>query len=164
MRMTFATALLAATALAAPAHAQAVDAMGPILATAPDAATLNAQCDSYVAEIERRKAALESETGPATIDGTLARYDELMVAVLGSGLGEFTLYQEVMADQERRDAGADCQVRLSSLGSEISLSRPIYDRLKAVDVSGGSTADGARIIQWPYNAADNQQWRMSTAP
>ena len=140
MRKTFATALLAASALAGPAHAQAVDAMGPILATAPDAATLNAQCDAYVSEIERRKAALENETGPATIDGTLARYDELMVAVLGSGLGEFTLYQEVMADQERRDAGADCQVRLSSLGSEISLSRPIYDRLKAVDVSGADAA------------------------
>ena len=135
MRDTIATALFAATALAGPANAQAVDAMGPILATAPDAATLNARCDAYVAEIERRQAALEAETGPATIDGTLTRYDEMMVAVLGSAMGEFSLYQQVMADQERRDAGADCQVRLSAIGSEISLSRPIYDRLKAIDAA-----------------------------
>ena len=39
MRNTIATALFAATALSAPAHAQAIDAMGPILATASDAAT-----------------------------------------------------------------------------------------------------------------------------
>ena len=140
MRKTLAPALLAASTLATPAQAGEFDALWTFLATAPDAATLDAKCDSYVAEIERRRAELEGETGPATIEGTLTRYDELMTAVLGAGLGEFTVYQEVMADQERRDAGANCQVRLSSLGSEISLSRPIYDRLKAIDVSQADEA------------------------
>lgn len=135
MRNTLASALLAASALAAPARAEVLDTMGPILATAPDAATLTAKCDSYVAAIEQRKSALEGETGAATLDGTLGRYDEL-TALLGAGSGEFTLYQQVMADQERRDAGADCQVRLATLASEISLSRPIYDRLKAIDAAG----------------------------
>jgi thimet oligopeptidase len=141
MTKTFAAALLAATTLSAmPALGAEFDPMGPVLAEAPDAATLNARCDGYVAEIERRIAALEAEAGPATIDGTLARYDELTVEALGTGLGEFTLYQQVMADQARRDAGAECQVRLSALGSEISLSRPIYDRLKAIDTSGADEA------------------------
>src|SRR5690606_21764408 len=139
MRNTIATALLAATALAGPARADVLETMGPILATAPDAATLNAKCDRYVAAIERHKTALEGETGAATIDGTLARYDAL-TALIGAGSGEFTLYQQVMADQERRDAGAACQVRLATLGSEISLSRPIYDRLKAIDASGADDA------------------------
>ncbi len=135
MTKTFAAALLAATTLSAmPARAEVLEAMGPILATAPDAATLTAKCDTIVAEIERRQAALEGETGPATLDGTLTRYDEL-TALLGAGAGEFTLYQQVMADQERRDAGADCQVRLATIASEISLSRPIYDRLKAIDAA-----------------------------
>jgi thimet oligopeptidase len=132
MRNTIATALLAASALAGPAKAQVFDTMGPILATAPDAATLNAKCDALVAAIEERKTALEGESGAATVDRTLTAYDEL-TAILGSGSGEFTLYQQVMADQERRDAGADCQVRLATIASEISLSRPIYDRLKAID-------------------------------
>ncbi len=139
MRNSLASALLAATALAAPARAEVLDQMGPILATAPDAATLNAKCDALVATIEQRKSALEGETGPATLDGTLTRYDEL-TALLGAGSGEFTLYQQVMADQERRDAGADCQVRLATIASEISLSRPIYDRLKAIDLTGADDA------------------------
>lgn len=139
MRNTVATALLAATALATPARAEVLETMGPILATAPDAATLNAKCDRYVAAIERHKAALEGENGAATIDGTLSRYDAL-TALIGAGSGEFTLYQQVMADQERRDAGAECQVRLATLSSQISLSRPIYDRLKAIDASGADPA------------------------
>ena len=135
-----ATALLAATMLSAPAHAADVlDAMGPILATAPDAATINAKCDSVLGAIQQRKSALEAETGAATIDGTLNRYDE-MTALIGAGSGEFTLYQQVMADQARRDAGADCQVKLAALSSQISLSRPIYERLKAIDATSADAA------------------------
>ncbi|OJW75376.1 MAG: hypothetical protein BGO57_12535 [Sphingomonadales bacterium 63-6] len=141
MHIQLAGVLLAATALSAtPLAAKSakpgnvVDFMGPLLATAPDAATIDGKCDLYVQEIERRIAELESETGPATVETSLARYDEL-VALIGGGSGEFTLYQEVMADQPRRDAGGNCQVRLSTLSSRISLSRPIYDRLKAIDAS-----------------------------
>ena len=83
MRNTIAAALLAATALAAPARAEVLDTMGPILATAPDAATLGAKCDRYVAAIEQHKAALEGESGAATIDGTLGRYDAL-TALIGA--------------------------------------------------------------------------------
>jgi thimet oligopeptidase len=113
--------------------------MGPILAEAADAATLDGKCDRYVAEIEARQRTLEAEAGTATLDGTLARYDEI-TALLNGGLGEFGLYQQVMADQPRRDAGAACQVRLSALGSKLSLSRPIYDRLKAIDATGADAA------------------------
>src|SRR5688572_2126411 len=107
MRNTIAAALLAATTLSAvPAEAAGVlETMGPILAEAADAATLDAKCDKYVAEIEARQTALEAETGAATVDGTLTRYDEI-TALLNGGLGEFSLYQQVMADQARRDSGA----------------------------------------------------------
>ncbi|WP_336977226.1 M3 family metallopeptidase [Altererythrobacter fulvus] len=141
MRNKIAGTLLAATALAAsPAEAKAakqpsvVDFMGPLLATASDAAAIDGKCDLFVKEIERRIAELENETGPATVGTSLVRYDEL-IALIGGGSGEFTLYQEVMADQPRRDAGGNCQVRLSTLSSKLSLSRPIYDRLKAIDAS-----------------------------
>ena len=140
MRTPIAAALLAATMLSVPAHAADVlDAMGPILANAPDAAAINAKCDSVVAAIQQRKTALEAETGAATLDRTLNAYDE-MTALIGAGSGEFTLYQQVMADQARRDAGADCQVKLAALASQISLSRPIYDRLKAIDAAGTDAA------------------------
>lgn len=141
MRTPLAAAFLAATALSgAPAQAaDVIDTMGPILATAADAATIDAKCDSYLAAIGQLKSALETESGPATIDGTLTRYDQ-MTGLIGAGSGEFTLYQQVMADQARRDAGANCQVKLSSLASEISLSRPIYDRLAAIDAKGADAA------------------------
>ena len=134
MRNTFAAALLAASTLSTiPSYAAGFDPMGPVLAEAPDAATLNARCDEYVAEVERRMAALEAETGPATLDGTLARYDELTVAVLGTGLGEFTLYQQVMADQARRDAGSECQVRLSTLGRSVVVRRKASTSMRTTD-------------------------------
>lgn len=34
---------------------------------------------------------------------------------------------------------------------------------KVADVSGGSTADGAAIIQWPASGAANQRWRTADA-
>jgi thimet oligopeptidase len=140
MHKLIAGGLLAASSLTGTASAATIlDTAGPILATATDAATLNAKCDSYISAIEARQKALESESGTATVDGTLVRYDEL-VGLIGAGQGEFTLYQQVMADQARRDAGAQCQVRLATLGSKISLSRPIYDRLRAIKANGTDAA------------------------
>ena len=141
MKSTITAAALAASALTPTlAHGETISRfMGPILATAKDAAAINAQCDRYIAEIERRKAALEAEKGPATVKGTLTKVDEIS-GLLGGALGEFSLYQQVMADDARRSAGGDCQVRLSALASKISLSRPIYDRLKAIDASGEDAA------------------------
>jgi thimet oligopeptidase len=136
MNKLIAGGLLAASSLSGTAHAASIlDTAGPILATAADAAAINAKCDTYVSAIEARQKALESETGAATLDGTFTRYDEL-VGLIGAGQGEFTIYQQVMADQERRDAGAQCQVRLATLGSKISLSRPLYERLAKVDAKG----------------------------
>jgi len=140
MNKMLAGGLLAASALSGTAHAASIlDIAGPILATAPDPETINAKCDVYVNAIETRQKELESETGAATIERTLVRYDEI-VGLIGAGQGEFTLYQEVMADQARRDAGAECQVRLATLGSKLSLSRPIYDRLAAIDAKNTDPA------------------------
>jgi thimet oligopeptidase len=141
MNKLIAGGLLAVSAVSG-GQAQGADlitTMGRILATAADAPTLNKKCDTYVAGIERRQKELEAETGPATLNRTLGRYDEIN-ALINAGQGEFTLYQQVMADQPRRDAGANCQVRLSSLASKINLSRPIYDRLKAIKTPGADAA------------------------
>lgn len=132
--------LLAATAMTSVPSFAATDqqavraAMGPILATAPDAAAISAKCRTITAEIAQRQAALEAQTGEATIANTLAEYDAIG-ALLSGGAGEFELYKQVMADEERREAGSACTVELSNLSSKLSLSRPIYDRLKAIDAS-----------------------------
>jgi len=137
MRIKLAGVLFAATALTSiPVQAENVDDfMGPIMAKAKSADEINAKCDKYINEIDRRMAELEGETGPATVGKTLVRYDELG-ALFNGGFGEFGLYQEVMADDARRDAGGECQVRLSAEVSKLGLSRPVYDRLAAIDASG----------------------------
>ncbi|MDX3198754.1 RICIN domain-containing protein, partial [Streptomyces scabiei] len=35
---------------------------------------------------------------------------------------------------------------------------------KCLDVSGGSTADGARVVLWSCNAGANQNWQASGLP
>ncbi len=68
MNKLIAGGLLAASSLTGTANAATIlDTAGPILATAPDAATINAKCDTYVSAIEARQKALESETGAATL-------------------------------------------------------------------------------------------------
>ncbi|MEO6040978.1 MAG: M3 family metallopeptidase [Croceibacterium sp.] len=141
MNKLIAGGLLAASALSS-GQAQATGILsttGPIDATAADAASINRKCDTYIAEIEKRRAALERQKGAATLARTLTPYDEIN-GLLGAGSGEFSLYQQVMADQPRRDAGADCQVRLATLGSKLSLSRPIYNRLKAIKAAKADAA------------------------
>jgi len=127
--------LAATTALVSPATAADVrDIMGLLLVGADKPEQINAKCDSYVQAIEQRQEALIKADGAASIDTTLVHYDQ-MKALIHAGQGEFTLYQQVMATAELRDAGAACQVRLSALDSAIGLSRPIYEQLEAIDAS-----------------------------
>ncbi|NML93490.1 M3 family metallopeptidase [Novosphingobium olei] len=145
MRQTLSAMLLAGSmfatpAVAAPMKPNAVDTfVGNVAATPADAAAINAMCDRFVNEIARRQTALEGEKGRATIPTTLQAYDDL-TDLLFSSLGEMTLYREVMADAPRRDAAAACEVKINAANTKISLSRPIYERLKAVDVSKADSA------------------------
>ncbi|MBS7668780.1 M3 family metallopeptidase [Croceicoccus gelatinilyticus] len=137
MKTLITATLMSATALAAiPAQAGTVeDFLGEPIATAKDAATINARCEMVMTELERRLGALEKEKGTATVANTLKPYDELIGLLYAAG-GEFVVYREVMLDAERREAAGNCESRIDNFDSTISLSRPLYDRLKGVDVSG----------------------------
>ncbi len=141
MNKLLSAGLLAATALgsAQPAFAQASSAetlLGKnIVANPQTAEQINTRCDETIALIQQRLAEFSAEKGPATADRTLARFDDLYDLFSAAG-GEFTLYRQVMADDARRSAGAACEVRLSSESSKLSLSRPIYERIKAIPTAG----------------------------
>ena len=113
-------ALLAATSsISVQARQMPIDSfIQPILADAPNAAALKAVCDRQVGEIERRQIELEGEKGFATVPRTLQRYDDI-VNLIGAASGEATLYREVMPDDARRQAGADCEVRLSNVVTKL---------------------------------------------
>lgn len=132
------TALLASTVLALPAisspalASEVRDIMGSLIVDPGTPAVLGAKCETYVAAIDQRKAALEGAAGTATVDNTLVPFDEAY-GLLNAGMGEFTVYQQTLLHADLRDAGGACVARLGSLQSEMSLSRPIFDRLSAID-------------------------------
>jgi thimet oligopeptidase len=70
------------------------------------------------------------------VNGTLRKYDRLS-ELLGDASGEATMYREVSPTAESREAGEKCEVRISSEFTKLSLSRPIYDRLKKVKPAAG---------------------------
>ncbi|MCL6251057.1 Zn-dependent oligopeptidase [Altererythrobacter sp. KTW20L] len=130
---TFACCLLSSTSLAqtlSPAQFA-----GEIRADAPDAAALNARCDEYVSEVEARFAALEAMSGPHRVETALKAYDDL-TALTYYGAAEFYSFGQSMDTAEKRDAGRACYSRIDEIESRIGLSRPIYERLNAIDASG----------------------------
>lgn len=148
MHPLVATGLLAGSLVVAAAPVEAamkpaaVDSfLGGIIGDPASAAAIDARCAQYLAEIARRQAALETETGPATISGTLRAYDDI-ANLLSAAASEFTLYREVMADDARRQAAANAEVKIAAASTRLSLSRAVYDRLKAIPVAKVDAATG----------------------
>jgi thimet oligopeptidase len=93
-----------------------------------------ATCTAYEQRIAALKTALEAETGPARIETTFRRYDDLQRVMDATGGDIFTIVQ-THPEAAVRDAARACVQRLTPLQTEIALSRPIYNRLKAIDAS-----------------------------
>jgi hypothetical protein len=125
----------AATANAATPDAidAAVDAHYTQLPMTPaNAKAVNDRCASTLALVDRARKALESRTGPATIEGDFAAFDTLQIAQT-DGYFEMGTLSETHPDKAVRDAAEACAQKLADAGTAISLSRPIYDRLAAID-------------------------------
>jgi thimet oligopeptidase len=119
-------------ALSSQAMSAAPTATPPILIGTPTAAQINQRCNWFVARSTALRTTLEkskSGTGLAALTG----YDK-MSQVIGDGSGEVGFYREVGMTAAARSAGERCEVRMASESTKVSLSRPIYERLKAVNV------------------------------
>ena len=138
MKTIFASGLLLATAFTTSAFAQTSveDFVGPVAADAPDVAALDARCDRLLGEARRRIAELETSKAPYTVEKTLVSYDQID-ALLSSVGAEFYSFGQSADTPEKRKAGVDCGTKVDALATEIGLSRPIYDHLKAIPVPKG---------------------------
>ncbi len=112
----------------------------------------------YADGIEVARTATLTGTSPAqalTADVTGARQVDLVVADAGDGVGK--------DHADWADARLDCDTTVSSppprTGHSYFLANANSDR--NADVSGASTADGAKVIQWTSSGATNQQWRLT---
>lgn len=137
MTRLLAATLLVSTALASPAQASELRALMGSVMSAPTVEQLGAKCEVYVDAVELRHDAILGANAVPDLGTTLDRYDEITGLLIAGG-GEFALYREVLLTAELRDTAGSCEERLANLGSTISLSRPIYDRLSQID---GSAAD-----------------------
>ncbi|HEX8380366.1 MAG TPA: hypothetical protein VF619_07455, partial [Allosphingosinicella sp.] len=95
-------------------------------------AEFTAACDAYLARAAALRSDLERETGPARIETTFRKFDNLGY-VLGAAAGDAGVVTQTNLDAATRDAGRTCSQKIEALATEISLSRPIYARLKAID-------------------------------
>ena len=127
MRKTLSVLLLCSSA----SPAFAATAIPPILTGAPTAAEINKRCDWFVTESTRQRTALEASKGAANVATTLTAFDRL-TEVIGAGQGEAGFYREVSITPEAREAGEKCEVRMASEATKLSLSRPVYERIKAI--------------------------------
>ena len=137
--------LAATTILAAPAQAGDVyNLLGPVMHD-PSETEIAERCDYYADQIDLRRDAVMGDAEAATLANTLGRYDEI-AALLLTAQSESGLYQQVLLTPELRAAGGACAARMAGLISEISLSRPLYDRLASLDV-----AEADAVTQTYYN-------------
>jgi thimet oligopeptidase len=126
----------ASPAFAAPETDAEVDALlkaSPLTEVAP--AAIAARCDTILALASKAKTQLEARKGPATLKDDFAAYDTLQLG-LGDGSSEMYLISQVSPWKAVREAAEACVPKLSDLGTAISLSRPIYDRLAGIPVAG----------------------------
>ncbi len=133
-------AWLAAAPLAVHAAPTAIDtAVTQYLTTLPltmsTAKEVAQRCDETLALSAKARAALEGRTGPATMAEDFQAFDSLQL-VLGDGASEMYLASQTSTLPEIRQAAETCVPKLSDLGTQISLSRPIYDRLAAIPAAG----------------------------
>lgn len=162
MRLYFAAAVLAASitpALAAIPQAQVdSDAFLATVDLVPaDAAAVGARCEAAETLAKRLMADLAARTGTADIDGDFRSYDSLGNLVNAVG-GTMYFIAQTNTAKPVRDAAQACSERMSAIGTDLSLSRPIYDRLSAIPTDGLDEATaftlGKRLMQYRLAGVD----------
>jgi len=123
--------LLLVSSTMASAAAAAAPVSPPILTGAPSAKAITQRCDMLVSRSTAMRKALETSKAKPTVDTTLNAFDRIY-QLLGDASGEATLYRESMPSEASRTAGEKCEVRIAAEYTKLSLSRPIYERVKAI--------------------------------
>jgi thimet oligopeptidase len=125
--------LLASTAIAAPAT------IPQILTEAPTAAQIKQRCDLYVARSTAMRKGIETSSGAPGVESTLKSFDRLLHLLVSANI-ESSFYREVSATAASRSAGEKCEVRIGSEFNKLTLSRPIYERIKAIKAPSDDVA------------------------
>ena len=100
---------------------------------------LTAMCESENQRMRQHMAELESYDGKATVDGYYKSLDS-MATSLGNMSSVAQSLSAIHPDPELRTAGEECAQLLSDIGTDLSLSRPIFEAVSQLDVSNEEPA------------------------
>ncbi len=103
------------------------------------AGALTALCESENATIRQHMDALEAFAGKPTIDGYYKSLDSLAVS-LGNMISVAQSLSGIHPDPELRTAGENCAQLLSEIGTDLSLSRPIFEAISQLDINNEDPA------------------------
>lgn len=134
-------AVILLTASAAPAlaagYAPVSDtALGPILAKPKSAAEVKAMCDGRIAAIGALQKTVEAMPLSAPPADLVAAYDDLYNLAVTSAFAEPGLIKDTNPDAAIRAAAEDCVQRTGQVVTRFQMSRPVYERLRAVERAG----------------------------
>jgi len=91
--------------------------------------------DERIARARAAIARITAVTGPRTIENTLAPYDEIVLELDTAG-SQASLIENVHPDQAVRDTAERVSQQVAAVATELSLNRPVYDALAAIDLAG----------------------------
>jgi thimet oligopeptidase len=106
---------------------------------AASAEALTAWVSARLAAYEAALAALLAVQGPRTPQNTLRLYDVALEQLNLAG-AQAGILNSVAADSAVRDRAQQESQRVSMAGSALSLNRPVYEALAAIDLEGSSAA------------------------
>jgi thimet oligopeptidase len=106
---------------------------------AASAEALTAWVSARLAAYEAALAALLAVQGPRTPQNTLRLYDVALEQLNLAG-AQAGILNSVAADSAVRDRAQQESQRVSMAGSALSLNRPVYEALAAIDLEGASAA------------------------
>ncbi len=125
----------------APAAADAGLAAGdaPFWTGSPEAPEFRRRADERLERARRAIAALLAVTGRRTPDNTLRPYDDARLELDAVG-SQASLMENVHPDAGLRAAAEQVTQQAAAFATELSLNRPLYDALTAMDLAGADAA------------------------
>ena len=132
-------ALLAGSAalVAAKGYTPVSDAaIGPIQLTPKSAADVASQCDARLAATKAQQARLEAMPVSTPSADLLAAYDDVYNLAVSTAYTEPSVLKDVHPNEAVRKAAEECLQRAATHANALMMSRPIYERLQAIDSRG----------------------------
>ncbi len=116
-----------------------LDGDAPFWTGAPDATEFPHRATERLERARRAIAALLAVTGPRTPENTLRPYDDARLELDAVG-SQASLVENVHPDAGLRAAAEQVTQQASAFATELSLNRPVYDALTAMDLSRADAA------------------------